>query len=109
MSLYPDYIKERLGNEILETDKGFAIYRFTDEKTVYIVDIYVKPEHRRHGVASDIADHIEELARGRGCTSMLGSVVASANGSTDSIRVLLAYGMKVISSGQDFILFRKEI
>ena len=42
MSLYANYLREKSFDEILETDKGFATYRFLDErKTVYIVDLYV--------------------------------------------------------------------
>lgn len=109
MSLYADYLRERTNDEILESDQGFATYRFTDDKTVYIVDIYVVPVDRDRGLASDIADSIVGIAKQRGCTRLLGSVVPSTKGSTTSLQVLLGYGMKLESSGQDFILFSKEI
>lgn len=109
MSMYADYVRELLGDWVLETDKGFATYRFTDPKTVYILNIYVHPDFRKHRVASDIADKIMELARKRGCNRMLGSVTPSAKGSTESLRVLLGYGMTLDSSANDFILFRKDI
>ncbi len=109
MSLYAEYLAERLGDHIIENEKGFATYRYTDETTVYIVDIYVRPDFRKQGVAGDIADYIMELAKKKGCTKMLGSVVPSAKGSTESIKVLLGYGMSVDSCTNDFILFRKAI
>lgn len=109
MKMYADYLKERLGDGLVETPHGFATYRFTDEKSCYIVDIYVDPAHRKKGIAGDLADHITEIAKARGCTRLLGSVVPSSHGSTDSVRVLLAYGMRLDSSANDFILFRKDI
>lgn len=109
MSLYAEYIMERLGDHIVENEKGFATFRFPDEKTVYIVDIYVKPDFRNQRVAVDLADFIMETAKKRGCTKMLGSVVPSAKGSTSSVKVLLGYGMKLDSAGNDFVLFSKEI
>jgi len=109
MSLYADYIAENTHGHVIETEKGFASYVFSDEKTCYIKDIYVVPEFRHEREASDIADHIERLAKARGCTSLLGSVVPSAKGSTTSLKVLLAYGFKLESSSSDFILFRKGI
>lgn len=109
MSLYADYVKERLGDRVLETDVGFATYRFSDENTVYIVDIYIAPAARMMGAASDIADSIVEIARKNGCTQLLGSVVPSARGATESLKVLLGYGMRLDSSAQDFIVFRKDI
>lgn len=109
MSLYADYLKERTEDQILENDQGFITYRFMDSLTCYIVDIYVRPEHRKQRVASDIADLVMEIAKNRGCTKLLGSVVPSAKGSTTSLKVLLGYGMTLKSSGVDFILFERAI
>lgn len=109
MSLYGEYVQELLGDHIYEIEQGFATYRFTDEKTVYILDIYVRPEFRKGSVSRDIADHIMEIAKKRGCTKMLGSVVPTARGSAVSMKVLLAHGMVPESSTNNFILFGKEI
>lgn len=110
MSLYAEYLKERTHDQILETEKGFATYRFLDEgKTVYIVDLYVKSEFRKTGEASKMADAICKAAKDQGAIKLLGSVGPSMKGSTESMKVLLAYGMTLESSGPDFILFRKEI
>ena len=109
MSLYGDYLRERTFDEIIETEKGFATYRFMDDSCVYIIDIYVKPEFRKSGAASDIADTIVEIAKKRGCYKLMGSVVPSTKGSTTSLKVLLGYGMSLESSSNDFIIFSKEI
>ncbi len=109
MSLYADYVKERLGDEIIESKSGFATYRFTDDKTVYLVDLYVSPDFRKMGVARDMANLVGEIAKKRGCIKMIGSVVPSAKGSAQSMKVLLAYGMVPDSSTNDFVLFRKDL
>lgn len=108
-SLYARYIQERLGDHIIETPLGFATYRFPDEKTVYIVDIYVPPEHRKHGVTRDILAVIMGIAKQKGCTKLIGSVVPSTKGSTESLKFLLAHGMTLDSCAVDFILFSKVI
>ena len=109
MSMYSDYLKERTSDDILETDQGFATFRYLDDKTVYIVDVYVKPEFRKSGVVSDMADTIVRTAKISGCNKLIGSVVPSTKGSTVSLKVLLGYGMKLKSSQNDFILFEKDI
>lgn len=109
MSLYAEYLRERTNDEIIETEKGFATYRYTDPTTVYIVDIYVRPDFRRSGESSNLADSIVELAKIRGCTKLIGTVVPSAKGSTTSLKVLLGYGMSLESSGNDFIIMKKDI
>lgn len=107
--MYAEYVRERLGDEIIETNSGFATYRFTDPRTVYLVDLYVRPDFRKLGVARDLGDRVMAIGKERGCTKMLGSVVPSAKGAADSMRVLLAFGMTPDSSTNDFILFKKEI
>jgi GNAT superfamily N-acetyltransferase len=110
MSMYAKYLAERTNDRILETDHGFVTYRIlSEQKTVYLIDLFVEADFRKSGIASQMANEIAEIAKKQGCIKMLGSVVPSSKNSTDSIRVLLAYGMKLQSSGQDFIFFEKEI
>lgn len=109
MSLYADYIKERLGDEIYECEDGFATYRFLNDRQVYLVDIYVTPEKRRLGFAGSIADVVAVKAKEKGCVEMIGTVVPSAKTSTSSLRALLGYGMVLQSSSNDLIVLKKDI
>ena len=112
MKMYADYIKERLGDEIVIRDEGFATYRHTDFNGIastYIIDIYVRPDFRKTKIASEMADEITKVACQMGSKQLIGSVVPSAKGSTDSARVLLSYGMSLHSCTNDFMLFKKEI
>ncbi len=109
-SLYARYLAERNGDHVLETECGFASYRYLDDgATVYIVDIYVAPGSRNDKWASSMADEIVKKAKDAGAKKLIGSVVPSTRNSTASLRVLLGYGMTLDSSGNDFILFKKEI
>lgn len=108
-SLYSLYIQEREKDKhIMETSQGFATYMFT-EKGVYIEDIFVLKEYRETGVAAHLADMICDLAKEKGHKAAFGSVVPSANNSTVSLEVLLAYGFKLDSCSNNFILMRKDI
>ena len=109
MSFYADYIRETTFGDIVETEKGFATYVFPDAQTCYIKDIFISKPYREQGAASDISAVIEDLARQKGCTRLLGSVIPSARGSTASLKVLLAYGFRLVSSQPDFILFEKDL
>lgn len=107
-SLYAKYVKERANKECLETEQGFAIY-VVWEDGVYIEDIYVLPEFRKSGVASALADEIVLKAKELKKKRIYGSVCPQANGATDSLKILLAYGFKLLSSSPDLIMFIKEI
>lgn len=112
MSMYGDYIKEHRGDGIVENSNGFATYRFLewqDKMCVYIVDIFVVPSQRKSNVASNLADEITEIGKKNHCSLLLGTVVPSANNSTESLKVLLGYGMKLKEASIDLITFIKEI
>lgn len=109
-SLYAKYILERTNDSIIETDYGFATYRYLDGgMTVYIVDIFVLEDHRKDGWASFMADEIVKEAKEKGAITLIGSVVPSVKNSTTSLRVLLGYGMTLGSATNDLIVFRKDI
>lgn len=109
MSLWADYKKEREGKEILEKEDGFAIYSWTQDGGCYIEDIYVKPDKRKSGLAREMADQIKIIAKERECKFILGSVLCGANGDTDSLKVLLSYGMKLWEVHGNLIIFGQEI
>lgn len=108
MSHFGNYIKERLDKNIIEDAHGFATYYFV-MPDCYIEDIYVVPEQRKNGVASRYADEIAKIAIQKGCLNLIGSVKPSANGSTASMKVLLAYGFKLVSAKEDFIWLKKKL
>jgi GNAT superfamily N-acetyltransferase len=109
MSFYADYLRENTDVEIVETEDGFATYRYLNENQVYLMDIYVKPDHRCKGVASALANIIVGRAKQRGCTEIIGSVVPTSKRANDSLKVLMAWGMRLMSSNNDLILFKKGI
>lgn len=109
MSLYADYLSERTTDLIIESDYGFATFRYLDGGVVYIVDLYVIPEVRKQKHAAGMADFITKQAKRLGCTELIGTVVPSTKGANASMRVLLAYGMTVKTASHDLIVFRKEI
>lgn len=111
MSLYAEYISERTDDKIIEIDDvGFITYRhILDKKTTYIIDLYIRPEFRKGKMASNLADQITEEAKSLGHTKLLGSVIPSNKNSDTSIKILHAYGMKLQSCTENFIIFEKEL
>ena len=110
MSLYAEYIRERTTDSVIESDYGFATYRYLDDgQTVYIVDIFVLEAHRKSHCAALMADRIAHEAKKRGAIQMLGTVQPSAKGSTTGLAVLLAYGFKLFKAGDDHIIMRKDL
>ena len=108
-SLYSEYLQERTNDHIFEDKHGFITWRFINDQQVYIVDIYVKKEFRKDGIASNYADYVCSVAKKAGYSELLGTVVPSTKGSNDSLRVLWDYGMKLHSADKDLIIMKKDI
>lgn len=109
MSLYSEYLAEKTDTLVVESEKGFATYKYTEDGAVYIIDIYVKPDFRNEKVASQMADNIAEIAKVKGIKKMYGSINISTKQCTDSLKVLLAYGFRLNSSTTNFLLLEKDI
>ena len=60
MELYSEYIKERENADIVYNDIAFMTYK-KDGEGVFIIDAYVKPEHRKTGVARELLTQIENI------------------------------------------------
>jgi GNAT superfamily N-acetyltransferase len=109
MSIYAAYLKEREDAEVLETPRGFVVYRITPSDNVYVKDIYVLPDYRKTGEASRLANRVADLAREQSCCRMFGSVDPTAHGADVSMRALLGYGMRPAFVRDGLVFFRKEI
>lgn len=108
MSLYGDYIKERANREIIESDIGFATYYYLNDGC-YVEEIYVKPEFRKSNEASKMADKISEIAKENDYKKLYGTVCPTANGATNSLKVLLAYGFSLDSCINNLIILKKDL
>lgn len=108
-SLYSEYLKERGDAQVIELAEGFATYSIPNETQIYLMDIYVKPEHRRSRVASSLADMVATEGKRLGMTEMITTVIPSLNNSTISLKTILKYGFTLQNSVQNLILFKKDI
>ena len=107
--MFAEYLKEKTDDQIIETEKGFVTYCFTNESDCYIKDVYILPQFRNMGAMTEFGDQITLTAKAANKKRLLGSVIPSNKNSTASMKALFAYGMKIDSATNDFILLSKEI
>jgi GNAT superfamily N-acetyltransferase len=106
--LYAEYMKEREGVSFLFKEQGFVQYTINGEEC-YIQVIYVTPDHRRSGLAAQMADEVEAIAKENGCTFLTGSCDPRAPGSTESATAMIRTGFKLHSAKENFIVFIRSI
>lgn len=104
--MYKQYLAEREGKKVVESEHGFATYKFTD-KWCYICDIYVTPEARNKHEASRLADSVAEIAVNAGYSRLLGSVDTRDAGASVSLLAQLSYGFKVLYNDGQVIYLEK--
>lgn len=109
MSLYAKYIREREEKEILEYDEGFATFKIFDNGECYLQDIYVVPDARKTGMAAKMADKVVEIAKERGCNTLVGSVCVDDKNATLNMKIFLAYGMEIYKNSGTIIFLKKDI
>lgn len=108
-SLYAEYIAEREDKEIIETDKGFAVFKIFDNKECYLQDLYVIPDYRKTGLATEMTNKIVEIAKEKGCNTLIGSVCSDDKYATRNMKVFLAYGMQIYKTVGTMIFLKKDI
>lgn len=108
MSLFSDYMKERLGHDTIEESFGFIVYHLY-ETSCEILEIFVEKERRDEGLASGLADRVSDLARAKGCNTLFCSVIPGAGSSTLALLSILHYGFQVQSAENGRIILTKDI
>ena len=107
--LYLDYIKERLGQEVMvEEGKAFIVFQIEKEE-IYIQDIYVDPLYRKTGIMSEMEKRIEAHALERGCTYATGTIQPTAANSTESLAYCLGRGYELLEAGKNIIILKKDL
>ena len=109
--MYANYVQERTNKLIYEDERGFITYYYLTDPVagLMIEDIYVLPEHRKKGVASSMADKLVAKAKELGYKQCWGQVCPAAKNSTESMKVMLAWGLKLDSVNNTIIFLRKDI
>ncbi len=109
MSLFADYFHEKTDKHFYETDNGFILYSFPDDKTLYIEEIFVTKEMRRKHQSHELTDEVIKIGKSKGCKYLLGSVVPTAKDATLGLKACLGHGMELLSADKNIIFLRKEI
>lgn len=109
--MYAAYLKEREDIETVTSEHGFATFNVMEDGSFYIVDIYVKPEQRRSGAATELEAQIIAKAKKAGAKRVVGSVCLSVKDVTRSMQTLLGSGYRFTTADytREMLYFEKEI
>lgn len=94
MKLYKDYMKERENVEVIYTDDCFLSYKFLDDKSVFICDIYSRPTVRGQGKMLELGKQFVEDMKQKKIKVIYGTTVTTTNGWENSDRLLRKFGAR---------------
>lgn len=107
--MYLDYVRERLGVEYFEIpDRGFVSYRVQPDH-LFIVDMYIKPEHRGTSVGLALINKMVEITKANGKSIVIAAVDLNTNGAEKSKAFIKWHGMKLIKEDGPYLYFMKEV
>lgn len=72
-----DWIKEGQVINIFQDEylAGFVFLKFTENKIIFLEDIYIKEEFRGSGIGKQVLNEIDNMAKEKGIKSMFVSVI----------------------------------
>lgn len=107
MSLWADYVRERLGWETLEVEGGFISFSLSGTEFT-VEELYVRPELRGGPLAKRLADEAFRVARESGAKRVWAKVVPGLPGSEHALKSNLHYGFRLAGvKGNDIILVKE--
>lgn len=105
MSMYKDYVENQLPNRFVHEDEnGFLTYCFVSNQCI-LEEIYVRPESRRKGIASQYYSMAECFAKEGNCTELIGSIIVGTQGSEASMKCLFKNGYKLYNINDNKIIY----
>ena len=109
-SLYADYLLEREGKELVETDSYFFIYKhFPKLSQLYIADFYVVPEARNQKIGSKAMAEVVAIAQELKCSHIACTTDTNTNNWEKAASGLIGYGFQVTKEEDGLIYFYKDI
>lgn len=107
-TMLKEYFKEIQNLDILENEYGFALYRIIDDN-LHIQHMFVKPQARAMKIATMLATELEAKAKSARCSTMTCDIEPTNKNATESIRVILSYGFRVLEASDNEVIFYKQI
>ncbi len=98
-SLYREYVKDRLGAEIVLMPDGFVQYNTHEEtRTLFIHNIHVKKDSRRKGICHALVGELEKVVKEKNLDRIVGEIFLFDPHARQTILIALVMGFDIMSA-----------
>lgn len=108
LTKYAKYIKEKANHELFENEFGFITYEISKD-CVHIHDLWIDPDYRIKGHASNLVEVVIGQGEVNGCKYLTACVQINSNNVTDTLKAQLHYGFLVVGANENEIKLAKEL
>lgn len=107
MELFDEYMAEREGATVLRNEDGFLSFRIEGDECL-ILNFYVCPQKRRQLSSFCLLEDLLDRVRLSKCRWLSACVFIYTRNSTESLKAILAFGLKAVKAENGCITFIKE-
>lgn len=107
-TLYYNYVKDRLGAEILEDDTGFIVYTINNGEC-FIHEMSVREIVRAQGYGKTLISDLEKIAKENNCHDITANIHLWDKNSSNTLIAALKTGFQVGKANNDVLLIFKNL
>jgi hypothetical protein len=102
-TLYAKYIKARAGEEILENEQGFIVYKFFD-KEIFLKDMFIDESARGTSLCRQMIEILSQMGRDHGCEILTATIHLNDERASNTMHSALHVGFKILRAEGGTIL-----
>ena len=106
--MYQQYVHDKNGENVVVREHGFYIYVQSGSE-LWVQDIFVKPESRKHGVAKDFICELLNIAKEKRCSHLVGRVDINHNDYKQALLFHLGVGANIVRTENGIIITALEV
>lgn len=107
-TLWADYIKEREGFKVLETDYSFVFYKIRNNEC-FISHIYTEPESRKLGLVRDLIGDLSQIAIDNGCRHLIATISLEVGEPENTLKAALKIGFKIYEAKNNVLIIGMKL
>jgi hypothetical protein len=102
-TLYAKYIKDRAAEEILESDKGFIIYKLF-EKEIFLKDMFIDESARGTTLCRQMIEILSQMGKEHGCEVLTATIHVNDERASKTMQSAIHVGFKILRAEGGTIL-----
>lgn len=107
-SMYAEFIKEREGLDLIETNAGFLTFKIVGGEC-FIANMFIRPSERGSQLCEELLSNLFDYAMTRKCEVVTGNIHLNDKGCNRTLRAALKNGFNLVKAEHGVLLIAKRM